>query len=494
MDKILVVDDDRNIRYALGRMIEDKGIGVLPAKNGKEAMDALDKEVPDLVIMDIMMPGMNGLQVLKEMRKDFPKLLVIIMTAFGTTETAIEAMKLGAYEYILKPFDVDKTWEIIEKALSVARTMKTQVSYKPFEEENPVSECIVGKSAKMQEIYKMIGRITESDVTVLLRGESGTGKELVARAIYQHSKRGDKPFIPVNCAAIPDTLLESELFGHEKGSFTGADTKRIGKFEQCNGGTIFLDEIGDMSLLTQAKILRALQEKEIQRVGGTERIKIDVRLIVATNKDLEKAIAEGSFRDDLYYRLNVVTITLPPLRERKEDISRLTQYFVRRFNMELKKDIKGPSKEALTELEKYSWPGNVRELENVIKRAMVECKSSLLMPDQLYLDYKAEKSKKEESREEADKRLESLAEEMFNLIVETQNLGKKAIDIISIIEKALIIKALKITEGNQVQSAQLLGINRNTLRSKIETYGIKKSIAINGQTEKSTHKKHKREK
>lgn len=474
---MLIVDDDKNIRYSLKRMFEDKGKTVITAKNGKEALDILDKEQPDLVVMDIMMPGMNGLAVLKEIHENWPKLLVIIMTAFGTTETAIEAMKQGAYEYILKPFDIQKMNELVENALSISRTMKTQVSYKPFEEESPVSEVIVGKSQKMQEVYKMIGRIAESDVTVLLRGESGTGKELVARAIYQYSERNEKPFIPVNCAAIPETLLESELFGHEKGAFTGADSRRIGKFEQCNNGTIFLDEIGDMSLLTQAKVLRVLQEKEIQRVGGTERIKVDTRLIVATNKDLEKAISEGKFREDLYYRLNVVTINLPQLLERKEDIPRLVQYFIRRFNLEIKKDIKGPTQDTLAFLSGYSWPGNVRELENVIKRAVVECKSDYIMPEQLHLDYKAEKARAGGIQHDVEKRLEYLLEQVFNEIAKIPK-GKGELDLTSIIEKSLVIKALKITGGNQVQAASLLGINRNTLRSKIKEYKIEKAVKI----------------
>jgi nitrogen regulation protein NR(I) len=477
MEKILIVDDDKGLRYALQRMFEGKGKTVLTAKNGKEALDVLEKDIPDLVLMDIIMPGMNGIEVLKEIKKDYPKLLVIIMTAFGTTETAIEAMRCGAYEYILKPFDIPKMWDIIEKALSVSRTMKIQVSYKPFEEENPLSECIVGKSAKMQEVYKMIGRIAESDVNVLLRGESGTGKELVARAIYQYSRRAGKPFIPVNCAAIPDTLLESELFGHERGAFTGAENKRIGKFEQCNGGTIFLDEIGDMSLLTQAKILRVVQEKEIQRVGGTETIKTDVRLIVATNKDLEKAISEGKFRDDLYYRLNVVTINLPALKERKEDIGRLVQYFIRRFNLELKKDIKGITSETLKKLEEYSWPGNVRELENIIKRAVVESKSDYIMPDQIHLDYKAEKSIAGDMKLDVEKKVEILLDQVFNDISRLPKSDKK-IDITLMIEKLLIKKALRITNGNQVQAAALLGMNRNTIRTKIEKYKIKKEVRI----------------
>ena len=341
MQTILIVDDDKSIRYSLKRMLEGS-FTVLTAQNGEEALQQVQGSAPDLIIMDIKMPGRTGIEVLKEIRQIDPKSLVILMTAYGTTETAIEAMKYGAFDYIVKPFPIPQMKELVEKAISLRRLMKQEVTYDQTEyarEEAGAEGRIVGSSAKMQEIYKLVGQISQSDITVLLRGESGTGKELLARAIYHHSLRADQPFLPINCAAIPDTLLESELFGHEKGAFTGALSRRIGKLEQCQGGTVFLDEIGDMSLPTQAKLLRILQERTFERLGGMETIKVDVRFVVATNKDLEAAIVNGQFREDLYYRLNVVSITVPPLRERKEDIPELVSYFLKRFNRELKKTV-----------------------------------------------------------------------------------------------------------------------------------------------------------
>jgi DNA-binding NtrC family response regulator len=280
-------------------------------------------------------------------------------------------MKYGAFDYILKPFPIPQMKELVGKALALRKLMKEEVTYAPLAGSEGEEERIVGSSAKMQEIYKMIGQVAPSDITVLLRGESGTGKELIARAIYHHSLRSNQPFLPINCAAIPDTLLESELFGHEKGAFTGATSRRIGKLEQCQGGTIFLDEIGDMSLSTQAKLLRVLQEKTFERLGGTETVKVNIRFIVATNKNLEEAISTGKFREDLYYRLNVVSITIPPLRERKEDITDLVSYFLKKFNRELKRGTAGITPSAMEKITSYEWPGNVRQLENILKRAMV---------------------------------------------------------------------------------------------------------------------------
>ena len=461
-DKILVVDDDRNIRYSLRRMFEEKKLKVLEAKNGKEALECIRQGEIDLVLMDVRMSGLTGLEVLREIRNVNPKLFVIIMTAYGTTETAIEAMKFGAFDYILKPFDVPKMWDLVNKAIHVNQLMKSSVSFKPGERKICIGERIVGKSSKMQEIYKMIGQVAEQDITVLLRGESGTGKELVARAIYQHSKRSDKPYLPVNCAAIPETLLESELFGYEKGAFTDARIRRIGKFEQCNGGTIFLDEIGDMSLAIQSKLLRVLQEKEITRLGSNDPIKVDVRLVVATNKDLEKAIKDGGFREDLYYRLNVVAIDLPPLREKKDDIPELAHYFLKRFNNELNKNIIDINPEGMKKLCNYNWPGNIRELENVIKRACVLCKGSHILSGELSLDKKSDRV--------SAKGIESLLDDLYNEVAVFSDENKQ--DIMSVIEKGLIIRALKATKGNQLQAAQILGINRNTLRSKIEKYAI----------------------
>ncbi|MDP8262799.1 MAG: sigma-54 dependent transcriptional regulator [Candidatus Ancaeobacter aquaticus] len=473
---ILIVDDDKSMRYSLTRLFEKEGYKVTTAENGPIALDNVEENDHDLVIMDIKMPGMNGLEVLKEMKAHNAKQIVIIMTAFSTTSTAIEATKLGAYDYIMKPFeDIDQLKILIAKALEVSASMKNLVSPEVFKDSNEAVENIIGKAKPMQEIYKLIGRVAENDVTVLLRGESGTGKELVSRAIYHHSLRNKKPFIAVNCAAIPDTLLESELFGHEKGSFTDATHLRIGKFEQANNGTIFLDEIGDMSLATQAKILRMIQEKEFQRVGGSETIKVNVRLIVATNRDLETLMTEGNFREDLYYRLNVVTITIPPLRERKEDIMLLAKYFINKFNKTQKRKISKMSDEAMNKLKKHNWPGNVRELENATKRAMVISKKSILEPEDFnFSDKGTVRSGHEGTLEE---RLQKISHELFAEIIKNAEPGKEK-DIMLDIEKYIIKNALSYTKGNQLKAAKLLMMNRNTLRKKIETHGIKGGFKI----------------
>lgn len=475
MQTILVVDDDKSIRYSLKRMLEDD-YTVITVPNGEEALAQMRESSPDLVIMDIRMPGRSGLEVLKEMKGIDPKALVILMTAYGTTETAIEAMKQGAFDYILKPFPIPQMKDLVQKAMALRKLMKQEVVYaiefdQPIEKEE---EPIVGSSPKMQEIYKVIGQVAPSDVTVLLRGESGTGKELIARAIYQHSLRSNQLFMPVNCAAIPDTLLESELFGHEKGAFTGALTRRIGKLEQCHGGTIFLDEIGDMSLPTQAKLLRVLQEKCFERLGGRETIRVDIRLIVATHKDLEEMIVRGEFREDLYYRLNVVSIKIPPLRERKEDLPALVSYFLKRFNHELKKKIVGITPEAMEKIHAYGWPGNVRQLENVLKRAMLFCQGEWILEDHLLL----EEGEKREGAESGEKKsFEELMDSLFEELTQSSS-TRKGLDPISALEKGMIIRALKKTKGNQLQAASLLGINRSTLRGKMDRYHIKKETLI----------------
>jgi len=479
MQTILIVDDDKSIRYSLKRMMEGN-YSVLTAQNGEDALNQVKEEPPDLIIMDIKMPGRSGIEVLKEIKSIDPKSLVIIMTAYGTTETAIEAMKYGAFDYILKPFPIPRMKGLVEKAISLRKVMKEAVSYPPVAEEGE-EERIVGSSSKMQEVYKMIGQVAPSDVTVLLRGESGTGKELISRAIYHHSLRSNQSFLPVNCAAIPDTLLESELFGHEKGAFTGASFRRIGKLEQCQGGTIFLDEIGDMSLSTQAKLLRALQERSFERLGGMETIKVDIRFIVATNKDLEKAISSGRFREDLYYRLNVVSILIPPLRERKEDIPELISYFLKRSNRELKKGIAGITPSAMERMTTYGWPGNVRQLENVLKRAMVLCQGEWILEDQLLFEKGWEPSyaKAPESypARPGKKSVENLLDALFDEL-SNEATGSAKLDMISTLEKGLIVRALQKTRGNQVQAALLLGINRSTLRGKMERYNIKKEVLI----------------
>ena len=475
MHTILIVDDDKSIRYSLKRMMEEK-YSILTAKNGEEALERVKETFPDLIIMDIKMPGRSGIEILKEIKWMDPKSLVIIMTAYGTTDTAIEAMKYGAFDYILKPFPIPQMRGLVEKALALRKLMKEEVTYaSPAVGPEEKEERIVGSSPKMQEIYKMMGQVAPSDVTVLLRGESGTGKELAARAIYHHSLRSNQPFLPVNCAAIPDTLLESELFGHEKGAFTGATSRRIGKLEQSQGGTIFLDEIGDMSLSTQAKLLRVLQEKSFERLGGMETIKVDIRLIVATNKNLEEAISSGKFREDLYYRLNVVSIMIPPLRERREDIPDLVSYFLKKFNRELKKGIVGITPSAMEKNTSYGWPGNIRQLENVLKRAMVLCQGEWILEDQLFFEKGWEKREAEE--ELAKKNVEDLVNSLFEELSKTPA-ASQDLDMISILERGLILRALQKTKGNQLKASLVLGINRSTLRGKMDKYNIKKEVLV----------------
>ncbi|HEX28923.1 TPA: sigma-54-dependent Fis family transcriptional regulator, partial [Candidatus Poribacteria bacterium] len=394
-----------------------------------------------------------------------PKLPVIIATAYGTTDTAIEAVKRGAYDYILKPFDVSSLQTLVDKAVEASRMMHSYVGLQG--ERFEAGEVLIGNSPPMQEVYKLIGQVAPTDATVLIRGESGTGKELVARAIYTHSNRADKPFLPVNCAAIPDDLLESELFGHERGAFTSAYTRKIGKFEQCDGGTIFLDEIGDMSLKTQAKILRVIQDGEMQRLGGNERIKVDVRIIAATNKNLKHLIAQGRFREDLYYRLNVVTIRIPPLRERKEDIPLLARYFLEKDAKQMGKPIMSISEEAMEKLVAHDWPGNVRELENVIKRAVVISREPIITAEDVIIE--PIPIKRSLSDEETDALLDEVFERAIDLEGEESLMGW--------LEREMIVRALRRTGGNQSKAAKLLGMNRNTLRSKMKSYGISISFA-----------------
>lgn len=477
MHKILIVDDDADVIYSFRRLLRDEPLNIIAAPSGEEALEALPIERPDLVLMDVRMRGMDGLSALRAMRKIDPKLMVIIMTAFGTTQTAIEAMKLGAYDYALKPFHVDALKELIRQALKAGDDMKRVVSYQPLLSREEYSEGIIGKSPAMQEVYKRIGQVAAKDVSVLITGESGTGKELVARAIYHHSLRSAKPFLAINCAAIPETLLESELFGHEKGSFTGAVSKKLGKFEICDNGTIFLDEIGDMPITTQTKILRVLQEGELERVGGSDTVRVNVRVIAATNRDLARQIEKGEFRADLFYRLNVVTLHLPPLRERREDIPLLVEYFLQRFQPSGAVSRVSISREAIEALKDAPWPGNVRELENVVKNALVTCKGSTILPGNLALGSKslvAMPSGKPSTGSEtapSDLSLESRIDSMFETLLQ-RRWSQPNMDMFDVIEKELIALALKKTEGNQLQAARLLGITRSTLRKRIAKYGI----------------------
>src|SRR5438445_8812661 len=379
MSKLLLIDDEADVQYSFQRIFDSPEIELATASSGEEGVRTIPKFKPDLVIMDVRMGGITGMETLREIRPIDPRRLVIVKTAYGTTQTAIEAMKLGAYDYLLDPVDVRKLKEIVAGALKAAHDMRQVVSYQPLLEKEDYELGIVGRSEPMQQVFKLIGQLAGSDATALITGESGTGKELVARAIYHHSNRNQHAFLAVNCAAIPEQLLESELFGHERGSFTGSTVQRIGKFEQCNRGTIFLDEIGDMTPATQTKILRVLQSGTFERVGGNMPMQVDVRIIAATNKPLEQAVAARHFREDLFYRLNVVRIHIPPLRERREDVALLVNYFLNKFAKDQDRSPKPVGPGVIKMLEKYHWPGNVRELENIVRRALVVAKGDAIL-------------------------------------------------------------------------------------------------------------------
>jgi DNA-binding NtrC family response regulator len=476
MSSVLIADDDRNICISFSKLLKGKGFDALTAKDGPEALAIVKEHFPDLVLLDVRMPGTSGLETFKLMKEFDPKIMVIIMTAYGTADIAIEAMKMGAYDYVTKPFDVEAMNKLIMEAMEVRELMKIRVSL-PDEEPGPSEEKLVGSSKRMQQVYKMIGQVAGKDVTVLLRGESGTGKELVARAIYHHSNRSKNLFLPVNCAAIPEQLLESELFGYEKGAFTGADTRRIGKFEQCNGGTIFLDEIGDMEPGTQAKVLRVMERQEIQRLGGNNIIKVDVRIIAATNTDLEKAVRENKFREDLYYRLNVVTIHLPSLRERIEDIPELVNHFLRKHN-NLNPGMAAISPEAVQLLMQHKWPGNVRELENVLKKALVLGKGAVLLPQHLTQSMKSILPVSEiVAADDMETEMRLLVGRFMEQAL-PQHAGRLHSHLIEMLEKSLIIEALQRTKGNQAKAAEMLGITRPTLRERLARYSINYDVQI----------------
>jgi two-component system nitrogen regulation response regulator GlnG len=483
MAKLLLIDDEADVQYSFRRIFDSPEIELATAASGEEGLKLIPRFKPDLVIMDVRMGGITGLETLRRIREIDSKLLVILMTAYGTTQTAIEAMKLGAYDYLLKPFDVPKLKEIIAGALKTARDMKQVVSYEPLLESGDYEQGIVGRSEPMQRVFKLIGQLASSDATALITGESGTGKELVARAIYHHSDRSQKPFLAINCAAIPEQLLESELFGHEKGAFTGATAQRIGRFEQCHQGTIFLDEIGDMTPATQTKILRVLQSGTFERVGGNQPIQVDVRVIAATNKPLEQAVAARQFREDLFYRLNVVRLQLPPLRDRPEDVRLLVNYFLKKFARAQDRPPKSVSTGVIKLLEQYHWPGNVRELENVIQRAIVMAKGDAILPGDLPPEINSKSSVPISASaipagpamagESAGSEMASVARLLFQWARKDPKLK-----VIPSVERELIIQALKETAGNQVHAAKLLGITRATLRKRVEKFSIQKELNI----------------
>jgi len=482
MSKLLLIDDEEDVRYSFQRIFDSPEIEFATAASGEEGLQVIPKFKPDLVLMDVRMGGINGLETLRRIRAANPKQLVILMTAYGTTQTAIEAMKLGAYDYLLKPFDAVKIKELVGNALKAARDMKQVVSYQPLLESEDYEQGIVGRSPVMQQVFKLIGQVAASNATALITGESGTGKELVARAIYHHSNRNQQPFLAVNCAAIPEQLLESELFGHERGAFTGAASQRVGKFEQCDHGTIFLDEIGDMTPATQTKILRVLQSGTFERVGGNQSMQVNVRVIAATNKPLEAAVAAKQFREDLFYRLNVVRLPIPPLRERLDDIPLLVNYFLERNARDLEKPPKSVAATVLRALEKYHWPGNVRELENAIRRAHIMAKSDAILLSDLPPEITGSTGPglspslapaPGPANETAATDAAALARQLFQWARREPKLK-----VIAAVERELVIQALKETNDNQVHAAKLLGITRATLRKRIDKFGILRELNV----------------
>lgn len=467
MSTILIIDDDDQLRKSFEKLLNEEGYTVLSAPSGELGLKKIEQSPPDVVVLDMKLPGMNGMEVYKKINEIDPKLPVIIMTAFGTTETAIETTKLGAFDYILKPFDVPDMLTTISQAMESARFMRQPVNMNPVSDNTSV-EALIGRSNAMQDVYKAIGRVSPTDATVLIRGESGTGKELVARALYQHSLRSEKPFLVINCVAIPETLLESELFGYEKGAFTGATHRRVGKVEQANHGTIFLDEIGDMPPGIQAKILRLLQEKSIERLGGRSTIPVDVRIIAATNRDLEAGIAAGRFREDLYFRLKVVTIGLPPLNKRSADIPLLVDYFLPRFANQLGINNPGITEEAKRVMVSYPWPGNIRELANILQKALIFNRGTPIGLDDITQAISGKMAVREENPTGSDREITNWIREELS----SKNKGNVFDLCMDHFAGILIKEALNITGGNRTKAAKLLGLSRPTLHSRIEKYNI----------------------
>ena len=449
--RILIVDDEKVQLEILEGFLVKQGYEATPAEEGQKALEKFKHGSFDLVLTDYRMPGMDGIQLLREVRGLQPEAVVVIMTAYGTVGTAVAAMKEGAYDYLTKPIDLDELLLLIQRVEKGVILGQENRQLKEQLREKFKVDFIVSASRQMEEALNLVGRVSQSSATVLILGESGTGKELIARAIHYSSPRADKPFVKVNCAALPENLLESELFGHEKGAFTGAVARRVGRFELADQGSIFLDEIGDLSPSLQMKLLRVLQEKEFERVGSSQTIRSDVRVIAATNRNLEEAIRKGTFREDLYYRLNVVTVSLPPLRARKEDIPLLVEHFLKKYNRENKKNVISLSKEARDLLVRYDYPGNVRELENIVERAVVLCRGDALTTQDLPLNLREGQAETVLERERGSQSLPGTLEE---------------------IERQLIVKALQRSGGVQTKAAEELGISERVLRYKMKKYSL----------------------
>jgi two-component system nitrogen regulation response regulator GlnG len=495
MATVLVIDDDRSIPRLVEGAFRDSGVTVVPAATAAEGLASIRSREPDVVLLDVMLPDMDGLAAFRQIHELAPKVPVIFITAGGASDTAIEAMKLGATDYLVKPLELARVQDLVRQALEIRRWMHVPVKLVDSGTDDGTSDSLIGVSPQMQEVYKSIGRVATQDVAVLIVGESGSGKELVARAIYHHSRRAEKRFLAVNCAALTETLLESELFGHERGSFTGASTQRIGKFEQCSGGTLFLDEVGDMSLPLQSKVLRVLQEQCFERVGGTETVHTDVRIITATNRNLEKMVAEGEFREDLYYRLNGFTIKLPPLRDRKSDLVILLERFLARFRQELQKDVQGISPDALELLSHYRWPGNVRQLQNVLRHAMLHATGPVLISEFFPREVRSGAAGGEGTGgsvaaqgaggSSPARDLQAFIDE--RLQAESTNLYAESLEMM---ERHLLSTIMQATQGNLSRAAAILGITRGSVRNKLKTLGIsvERQIQLNDDSESDSQR------
>lgn len=477
MPKLLVVDDDELILNCFRYAFPAGTVELETARSTAEAIAVFRASPPDAVITDIRLPDGTGLQLLQNLQAMDCRVPVILMTGQGTASTAIEAMRMGAFEYLLKPLDVETLLLVIDRALETSRMMRTPAKI-ATETQQQDGDLLVGQCPAMQEVYRQIGRVAAQDVTVLILGESGTGKEVVARAIYQYSNRSQRPFLAINCAAIPENLLESELFGHEKGSFTGAERKRVGKFEQCDGGTLFLDEIGDMTPLTQTKVLRVLQDQQFERVGGNELISTNVRLIAATNRNLTEMMTRGEFRSDLYYRLNVYTIQLPPLRERTGDLPLLVEHFLHRFSRELNKEVREISTPAMNLLSRYSWPGNLRELQSVLKHAVVEASGPVIvpqfLPEVVRVSHAVSHDVAKHQIPAAMTSSDPANDELISFMTERIRCGTENLysEVMQRVERTMLTELLSQVDGNISRASAILGISRSTFRTKLAALGI----------------------
>lgn len=480
MPKLLVIDDEPNVRFSISQVFAGADIQLFEANSAKVGIRLAAEEAPDVILLDIRLGESSGLDVFQELRRIDPKCLVVFITGHGTAETAIEAMKMGAYDYLVKPLDADRLREIVTQAFTISRLMHVPALVEDADRPADNPDRLIGSGPAMQTVCKQIGRVAPQDVNVLILGESGTGKELVARALYHHSRRSQGPFLAINCAAIPESLLESELFGHERGAFTGADMRRIGKFEQCSGGTLFLDEVGDMSPGTQAKILRLVQEGRFERVGGSETLSADVRIIAATNQNLDTLIESGRFRTDLYYRLRGVTIHLPPLRERREDIAELAHYFLFRFNRQLGTSVQSISEAALDLLQRHDWPGNVRELQSVIRETLIVSAGPTILPDFLPAELRRDEGSDSDRDPEEFPVTDADWIELARCVDEALKTGTHGLYRLALdqLDRLLVSRAMQQTGGNQVQAAELLGISRPTLRAKLRSLkvSVEKSV------------------